>query len=171
MKPPLVSVVICTYNQQNFVRETLDSVLAQTYPNIEIIVGDDGSTDTTPEILREYATRFPNKIKVVLSPINTGIPSNINRAMAQHTGEFVAWLDGDDVQVLGSRFESNLAEGEGGGLLGFYPLISETAFISNSTSSGAFIPTSAPQSTQQPEDFIGNGAGASLLAVAPLYRT
>lgn len=96
---PLVSIVICTYNQQNFIRETLDSVLAQTYPNIEIIVSDDGSSDETPNILREYASRYPDKIKPVFSPVNTGIPSNINRAMAQRAGEYVAWLDGDDLMM------------------------------------------------------------------------
>lgn len=96
---PLVSIVICTYNQQNFIRETLDSALAQTYPNIEIIVSDDGSSDETPNILREYASRCPDKIKPVFSPVNTGIPSNINRAMAQRVGEYVAWLDGDDLMM------------------------------------------------------------------------
>lgn len=96
---PLVSVVICTYNQQNFIRETLDSVLAQTYPNIEIIVSDDGSVDGTPDILREYGQRYPDKIKPVFSPMNTGIPSNINRGMKQRTGELTAWLDGDDLML------------------------------------------------------------------------
>lgn len=99
MKYPFVSVVICTYNQQNFIRETLDSVLAQTYPNIEIIISDDGSSDGTPDILREYGQRYPDKIKPVFSSVNTGIPSNINRAMKQRTGEFTAWLDGDDLML------------------------------------------------------------------------
>ncbi len=103
-----VSVVICCYNQQGFIRETVDSVLAQTYPNIEIIISDDGSTDATPSILQDYAQRHPDKIKVVLSSSNTGIPANINRGMAQRTGELTAWLDGDDV-MLPTKLEKQVA--------------------------------------------------------------
>ena len=55
--PPLVSVVTPTFNQANFLRETIESVLSQDYPAIEYQVIDDGSTDATPEILREYSDR------------------------------------------------------------------------------------------------------------------
>lgn len=105
---PKVSVVICTYNQQHFIRETLDSVLAQTYPNLEIIVSDDGSTDETPNILREYERLHPGKVVVVLSERNTGIAANINRGMARRTGEYIAWLDGDDI-MLPTKIEKQVA--------------------------------------------------------------
>lgn len=94
---PKVSIIICTYNQQDFIRETIESVLGQTYANIEVIVSDDGSTDSTPAILTEYAQRYPGIIKIVLSERNTGIPGNINRGMAVRTGKLSAWLDGDDL--------------------------------------------------------------------------
>lgn len=54
-----VSVVMCTYNGERFLREQLDSILAQTYPLREIIIQDDGSTDATPAICREYEARYP----------------------------------------------------------------------------------------------------------------
>lgn len=103
-----VSVVICVYNQQNFIRDTLNSVLGQTYKNLEIIVSDDGSTDDTPNIIREYEKQYPDKIVAVFSTINTGIPANINRGLARRTGEYTAWLDGDDL-MLPTKIEKQVA--------------------------------------------------------------
>jgi glycosyltransferase involved in cell wall biosynthesis len=93
----LVSVVIPTYNQKDYVRETFDSVLAQTYPNIEIIISDNGSNDGTAEIIEEYRSNYPEKVIAVSSSINTGLASNFNRGLSKARGEFIAWLDGDDV--------------------------------------------------------------------------
>ena len=97
----LVSVVIPTYNQKDFVRETIDSVLVQDYENIEIIITDDGSKDGTVEIIREYATRYPDRVVPVLSERNTGIAANLNRGLAKVSGEYVAWLGGDDLMLSG----------------------------------------------------------------------
>ncbi len=108
MDCPKVSVVICTYNQQDFVRETVESVLAQTYPHLEIIITDDGSTDATPHILSEYARRFPDKVKLALTDKNTGIPSNINRGLKMRTGELIVCLDGDDL-MLPQKVERQVA--------------------------------------------------------------
>lgn len=99
MSDVLVSVVVPTYNQKEFVCETLDSVLAQTYENFEIIVTDDGSTDGTAELIKQYAVRFPNKIKPIFSEKNTGIAANLNRALEVICGDLVAWLGGDDVML------------------------------------------------------------------------
>ncbi len=99
MLEPKASVVVCTYNQQAFVRETLDSVLTQTYQNVEIIITDDGSTDDTPHILTEYVERYPDRVRVVLSEKNTGIPANINRGLAWRSGELLVILDGDDLML------------------------------------------------------------------------
>lgn len=95
--PGLVSVVIPTYNQNNFVRETFESVLRQDYQNIEIIIADNGSSDGTAEIIKEYVARYPDRIISILNESNTGLASNFNRGLARVRGEFVAWLDGDDV--------------------------------------------------------------------------
>lgn len=93
----LVSVVIPTYNQIEFVRETFDSVLAQDYPCLEIIITDDGSEDGTSDVIEEYAARYPEKIVAVLSGKNTGIAANFNRGLNKVRGEYIAWLGGDDL--------------------------------------------------------------------------
>lgn len=97
--PGLVSVVIPTYNQKDFVRETFDSVLSQEYKNIEIIITDDGSKDGTVAIIREYADRYSDQIIPILSEKNTGIPANFNRGLAKVRGEYIAWLGGDDLML------------------------------------------------------------------------
>ena len=68
---PLVSVCIGVYNREQYIRETLDSVFAQTYSNIEVIVVDDASTDGAVNILREYG----EKIQLVVRETNTGLPA------------------------------------------------------------------------------------------------
>jgi glycosyltransferase involved in cell wall biosynthesis len=97
----LVSVVIPTYNQKDFVHETIDSVLVQDYKNIEIIITDDGSKDGTIRIIQEYAAKYPDKIFPVLSERNTGIAANLNRGLAKVRGEYIAWLAGDDLMFSG----------------------------------------------------------------------
>ncbi len=77
MSGALVSVVVVTYDQVNFIEEAVDSILAQSYPEIEIIVSDDGSTDGTAERVRSLAERHPGRILPVFSDINTGIAANI----------------------------------------------------------------------------------------------
>jgi glycosyltransferase involved in cell wall biosynthesis len=99
MNKPLVSVIIPTYNQKDFVSETLESVLAQTYSNLEIIVTDDGSTDGTVDILNEYASKYPTKIKLIVNNKNEGITKNFNRGLNAVNGEFIAWLGGDDLML------------------------------------------------------------------------
>jgi len=90
---PLVSVLIPCYNQGEFVDEAVDSVLAQTYTNVEIIVVDDGSTDaTTRERIAEY--RRP-KTRIVRAP-HSGLAATRNRALAESTGAYVCALDADD---------------------------------------------------------------------------
>lgn len=94
---PRVSVAIITYNQEEFVSETLNSVLHQDYRDYEIVVSDDGSTDGTVRILKEYEEAYPDKVRVVLSDSNTGITENCNRALRACTGKYIAWLGGDDL--------------------------------------------------------------------------
>jgi glycosyltransferase involved in cell wall biosynthesis len=98
---PLVSVVVPIYNQAGFIRETVESVLAQDHPAVELILSDDGSTDGTSAILAEYARREPGRVKLVTSDQNTGIAGAFNRALDAHTGAYVAWLGGDDLMLPG----------------------------------------------------------------------
>ncbi len=95
----LVSVVIPTYNQKDFVVETIESVLSQTYSKIEILIADDGSTDGTVEILQKYEQKNSRLIKVLLSPMNKGIANNLNKAFKTASGEYIAWLGGDDLML------------------------------------------------------------------------
>jgi glycosyltransferase involved in cell wall biosynthesis len=97
---PLVSVMIIFYNQENFIRETLDSVLAQDYGNIEIIAADDASSDSTPAIIQEYAAAHAN-IKPVLSKVNGGITQNCSNALQVASGRFAVIMGGDDLMVPG----------------------------------------------------------------------
>jgi len=98
---PKVSVIVPVYNQARFIGETVDSVLAQDHPNLELVLSDDGSTDGTTEILRDYARREPERIVHVVSDRNTGIAGAFNRALDAATGELIAWLGGDDVMLPG----------------------------------------------------------------------
>ncbi len=87
----LVSVVIPTYNRARYLPESIDSVLGQTYPHIELILVDDGSTDDTQEVLRGYGDR----IRVVHQQ-NAGPAIARNRGIAVAKGDIVAFLDSDD---------------------------------------------------------------------------
>lgn len=97
MHKPLVSVAIITYNQKAFLRECLESVLNQDYENIEIVVADDGSTDGTHEMLKEYEEKYPNRFVLKLTTVNKGITKNSNVAHFACTGKYIAWLGGDDI--------------------------------------------------------------------------
>lgn len=98
---PAVSVIVPVYDQASFIRETVESVLAQDVAEIELILSDDGSTDGTSSILHEYAAKDPRRVRVVTSERNTGIAGAFNRALDAHTGKYIAWLGGDDVMLPG----------------------------------------------------------------------
>ena len=89
-KADLVSVVIPCYNHARFLDQAVESVLAQSYPNIEIIVLDDGSTDNTAEVARRYSS-----VRYVYQE-NAGLSSARNSGLRQSRGEFLVFLDADD---------------------------------------------------------------------------
>lgn len=94
MSPPLVTVVIGTYRREAYIRRTLDSVFAQDWSALQIIVVDDASDDRTVDILREYGDR----IELVVLPENSrrpAVPRNV--ALKRARGEFIAFLDSDDL--------------------------------------------------------------------------
>jgi glycosyltransferase involved in cell wall biosynthesis len=94
---PLVTVITPAYNQGVFLRDTIESVLSQDYPNIELLVLNDGSTDNTEEILKEYTGR----IKWETQP-NMGQTPTINKGWKQTTGEIITWLNSDDTFLPGA---------------------------------------------------------------------
>jgi glycosyltransferase involved in cell wall biosynthesis len=90
---PLVSVVIPAFNAAKYIRETLDSVLAQTYRPIEIVVVDDGSTDGT----REQILAYGDCVRYVWQPNSGGCSAPRNHGVRMASGEFIAFLDADDL--------------------------------------------------------------------------
>lgn len=95
MSSPLVSVVIPTYNRAYCVARTIDSALAQTHQNLEVLVVDDGSKDDTAAVIRARYGREP-RVRYVFQE-NTGVSGARNHGMAESRGEFVALLDSDDI--------------------------------------------------------------------------
>lgn len=102
---PLLSVVIPSYNHSQFIKEAVDSVLNQTYRNLELIVIDDGSKDNTLEILQSY--KDP-RMKVI-SQENQGAHNAINNGLKLSSGEFLAILNSDDIFEK-NRFEVMIRE-------------------------------------------------------------
>jgi glycosyltransferase involved in cell wall biosynthesis len=98
---PKVSVHIIAYNQKNYIREAVDSALAQDYPHLQVVVADDASTDGTAEIVQSYADEHPGLVVPVLNKKNLGITRNSNAALRACNGEFVAFMGGDDVLLPG----------------------------------------------------------------------
>jgi glycosyltransferase involved in cell wall biosynthesis len=99
MEDILVTVIVLTYNSSPYVVETLESIKAQTYQNIELVVTDDCSTDGTLSICKEwldtYGDRFV-RIKLVTSTTNTGIAPNLNRGIKVAKGDWIKPIAGDD---------------------------------------------------------------------------
>lgn len=110
-----VSVVVCTYNGERYIKEQIDSIIAQTYPIHEIILQDDGSTDGTFAILRDYADRYGN-ITAWRNESGKGISRNFFSAMRRATGDYIALSDQDDVwekDKVECQMEAMLKGGDG----------------------------------------------------------
>jgi glycosyltransferase involved in cell wall biosynthesis len=92
---PLVSVLMTAYNREKYIAEAIESVLASTYKNFELIIVDDGSTDKTVEIIQHYQ-HSDNRIKLFINPNNLGDYPNRNKAASYATGDFIMFVDSDD---------------------------------------------------------------------------
>jgi glycosyltransferase involved in cell wall biosynthesis len=117
---PLMSICVLSYNHARYLPETLDSALAQTYPNIEIIVVDDGSKDDSLAIARDYEARYPARVKVYTHPNNEnrGISRTINLATNSSTGSYWSVLGSDDI-LHPDKIEKQIAFLEARPELGF----------------------------------------------------
>jgi len=100
---PLVSVIIPFWNTAGFLAEAIDSVLDQNYPNCEIVLVDDGSTDGSLKIAQEYSQRYPGKISILhhAGRQNCGISASRNLGLSRANGKYVCFLDSDDVFLPG----------------------------------------------------------------------
>ena len=103
MNAPLVSVILPVYNCEKYIKQSIQSILSQTYKNLELIVINDGSTDGTLNTIRSL-----NDERIVLiSQRNMGLPSALNEGLKIARGEFIARQDADDVS-LSERIEYEL---------------------------------------------------------------
>lgn len=93
--PNRVSIGMPVYNGEKYIREALDSILAQTYPHFELLISDNASTDSTGEICRAYAARDP-RIRYCRNEKNIGIAKNFNRVLELSSGEYFRWASHDD---------------------------------------------------------------------------
>lgn len=97
---PLISIVVITYNSAEYLIETLESAKAQTYPNIELIITDDCSSDKTIDICTEWihknGSRF-KQAKIVQTEYNQGITANCNRGLSNASGDWIKFIAGDDI--------------------------------------------------------------------------
>jgi glycosyltransferase involved in cell wall biosynthesis len=93
--PPTVSVVLPTYNGSRFIRESLDSCLAQTYTDWEMIIVDDCSTDETPAIISAYVA-LDARIRSVRNPTNLRLPRSLNVGFATARGKYFTWTSDDN---------------------------------------------------------------------------
>ena len=93
MNEPLVSILIPAYNAQEWLAQTLKSAIAQSWPHKEIIVVDDGSTDKTVAIARQFES---DQVRVFRQE-NEGAAAARNKAFALSQGEYIQWLDADDL--------------------------------------------------------------------------
>lgn len=109
MNLPKISVVTVCYNMENYIEETIQSIVMQEYPNLEYIIIDGGSTDKTLDIINKYK----NKISILISEPDKGMYDAIDKGIRASTGEIVAWLNADDsyfawtFKIVASLFQNN----------------------------------------------------------------
>ncbi|BED87988.1 glycosyl transferase [Pseudoalteromonas sp. MM1] len=96
MQEPLVSVIMPAYNAEDYISESIESVLTQSYKNWELLITDDRSTDTTQKIINEYAIK-DHRIKLFINEQNGGAGVARNNSIKQAKGRFIAFLDADDL--------------------------------------------------------------------------
>ena len=92
----IVSIAVCTYNGQDYLNEQLQSLVNQTYSNIEIIVIDDHSTDDTVDILKRYQEKYPH-FSYFQNDVNLGYVKNFEKAISLCNGDYIALCDQDDI--------------------------------------------------------------------------
>lgn len=94
MQEPLISIIIPVYNTEKYLEKCLDSVLNQTYKNLEIICINDGSTDSSPDILQKYSEK-DDRVKII-NKKNSGVSHSRNVGIEQANGEWITFIDSDD---------------------------------------------------------------------------
>lgn len=101
MYKPKISVIMPAYNEATFIKESIDSILNQTFKDFELIIINDCSTDNSLEIMKNYKDK---RIRLISNKVNKGFPNTVNIGLDLAKGKYVAILDGDDV-ALPKRLE------------------------------------------------------------------
>ena len=96
MQEPFISVVIPTYNAENFITKTLETVFSQTYNNYEVIVSDDGSSDNTVEVVKAVFDKYGHRENKILINSHGGPGVARNKGIEIASGQWIAFLDSDD---------------------------------------------------------------------------
>lgn len=95
---PKVSVVLPTYNGEKYIKQSIDSVLNQTFSNLELIIVNDCSTDRTLEIINEYAQK-DSRVRIMNNTVNLKLPTSLNIGFAAATGEYLTWTSDDNLYL------------------------------------------------------------------------
>lgn len=103
---PKISVIMSTYNRAKLLPRSIESILNQTYGDFEFIIINDGSTDDTGEILKEYA-RKDDRVKIITNPMNRGLIYSLDKGLNAARGQYIARMDDDDIS-LPDRFKRQI---------------------------------------------------------------
>lgn len=125
---PSITIIVPVYNVEQYLRQCMDSILNQTYQEIEVLLVNDGSTDASDEICREYAER-DNRIRYFVKE-NGGLSDARNYALDRATGEYVTFVDSDDFlmeQALEKLYATSLL-GESDLVVGFFATLKNLIF-------------------------------------------
>lgn len=106
---PLLSVLIANYNNELYIRDCLESILNQSYANLELIIADDNSTDSSVEIIQEYMEKYPNQVKGIFNKGHCGVACNKHIAALAATGSYLTTLDSDDYYYDSLKLEKEMA--------------------------------------------------------------
>lgn len=106
-KEKKISIIMGIYNCESTLSESIDSILAQTYRNWQLILCDDGSIDSTLQIAQQYQKNTPGKIILLSNRKNEGLNKTLNKCLRYADGDFIARMDGDDIS-LPDRFEKEV---------------------------------------------------------------
>lgn len=104
---PKVSVIMGIYNCANTLEEALDSLLAQTFQDFEVVICDDGSKDNTVEVAEKYVRSDPGRFILLKNEHNLGLNKTLNKCLQVAKGEYIARMDGDDIS-LPTRFQKEV---------------------------------------------------------------
>ena len=114
VNPPLVSCCLITYNQEKFIKSAMDSVLGQSYSNLEVVISDDNSSDSTFDVINNHIKPSSKPlVKVNSNSVNQGINAHVNTVVDLSEGQFIVISSGDDISIP-NRVEKLVKEWESG---------------------------------------------------------